>query len=149
MTKTVDIGEEFDFDPKTEVEGVWFVIRGDAAVLIAAWENPNFITTFRRLPRDIRRRADSGRLSEEEDRVYMAGVMIETILLGWKNLTDKGEPLAYSKKNALRMFKEHPKFYKFVIECAQNEQAFLISEREEDVKNLPKRSSGSLKIANT
>lgn len=149
MTKTIDIGQEFDFDPKTEVEGVWFVIRGDARVLVAAWENPNFVRAFRRLPRDVRRRADSGRLSEDEDRNYMGGIMAQTILLGWENLTEKDQPLKYSRENAFKKLQEHPKFYRYVIECAQTEQAFLVSEHEDDVGNLPKRSGGSLKIAST
>ena len=142
--EVVDLGEEFDLDGDLEVEGVWQTVTGEGKVLIAAWENPNFISAFREMPRGIRRRSRAGRLTNEEDRALMAELVAKTVLLDWVNMGDDGKPLGdYTAESGKKQLLKHPKFYDFVGECAQDEKLYLKSSREETSGNLLKPSNGT------
>jgi len=139
----LDLSEEFERDPKAEVEGVWENIGGDAELLIAAWENPEYMKALRSIPRSLRRRLEAGRITPEEDQKLMAKIMAQTVLLGWKNVTYKGKDLPYTQENAEMVLVKVPRFYSLVVELAQDEQRFLLSEKEKVGKNSKRRLDGS------
>lgn len=132
---TFDLKKEYDIDLKKELEGVWETLGGDAEVLVAAWNNPKFDKAFSNQPRQIRRRMDRGKLSDEEDRKIMVVIVADTILLGWKYLTDGGKDIKYSQKNAVKMLGNYPRFYRDVVAIANDESRYLREDEDEQVKN--------------
>ncbi len=132
---TFDLKKEYDIDTKKELEGVWEPLGGDAEVLVAAWNNPKFDKALAEQPRQIRRRMDRGKLSDEEDRKIMVVVVADTILLGWKHLIDDGKDIKYSNKAAIEMLGNYPRFYRDVVAIANDESRYLREDEDGQVKN--------------
>ena len=133
-----DLAQEYKSDPKAETEGVWEHLGGDAEVLVAAWGNPNYEKALLDLPRHIRRRINRGTLSEKEDRELMAGIVSQTVLLDWKNLTNEGKTVKYSSDKAKAMLVKYAKFYRTIVEIASDESLYQGDDGDEEEKNLPK-----------
>lgn len=132
---TFDLKKEYDIDLKKELEGIWESLGGDAEVLVAAWNNPKFDKALANQPRQIRRRMDRGKLSDEEDRKIMVVVVADTILLNWKHLLDAGKEVKYSNKAAIDMLGKYPRFYRDIVAIANDESRYLREDEEENVKN--------------
>ena len=132
---TFDLKKEYDIDLKKELEGVWEPLGGGGEVLVAAWNNPNFDKALADQPRQIRRRMDRGKLSDEEDREIMVVVVADTILLGWKGISDAGKEVKYSRKTAIERLASYPRFFRDVVAIASDESRYLREDEDEQVKN--------------
>lgn len=131
----LDLSKEYNTDEKKELEGVWEPVGGDAELLIAAWNNPAFDKLFSNQPRQVRRRIDRGKMSDEEDRKIMIQIVVDTILLDWKNLTDGGKTVKYTRDNAVSMMTKYPKFYREIVVLANDESRYQHDDEEENEKN--------------
>lgn len=132
---TFDLKKEYDIDPKKELEGVWEPLGGGAEVLVAAWNNPKFDKALADQPRQIRRRMDRGKLSDEEDREIMVVVVADTILLDWKHIADDGKDVKYSNKAAIDRLASYPRFFRDIVAIANDESRYLREDEEDSLKN--------------
>jgi hypothetical protein len=79
---------------------------------------------------------------EQEAAEIMARVMADSVLLGWRGLTYKGETMEYSPDQAVRVLKDEKfeDFREFVELSAKDEENFRAKKIEEDAGNLPSGS---------
>jgi len=99
----MDIFNTYATDEVAEVEGRWFPLDKKTKVLVARTGNPNYLKAIRQRMKDAQ--IDTEDSSEENEKLVsdlIVETMAETILLGWKGVTLKGEELTYSKANAIR-----------------------------------------------
>lgn len=131
----LDLNKEYNTDYKKELEGVWEPVGGDAELLIAAWGNPAFDKKFSNQPRQVRSRINRGKLSDAEDREIMIQIVVDTILLDWKNLTELGKTIKHTRENAVKMLTKYPKFYRDVVTLSTDESRYQSDDEEENEKN--------------
>ena len=97
----LDIFAQFATDETLEENGTWFPIGGGARVLVARSGNRKYAKLLTKEVERNKKALDlnddaADKLSEE----IMIGVIAETILLGWEDVSFKGEVLEYNVANA-------------------------------------------------
>ena len=100
----MDVFASYATDEVAEVEGRWFPLDKKTKVLVARTGNPNYLKAIRQRMKDAQ--IDTEDQSDENEKLVsdlVVETMAETILLGWKSLTMKGEDLPYSKANAIKV----------------------------------------------
>ena len=100
----MDVFSTYATDEVAEVEGRWFPLDKKTKVLVARTGNPNYLKAIRQRMKDAQ--IDTEDQSDENEKLVsdlVVETMAETILLGWTNLTMKGEDLPYSKANAIKV----------------------------------------------
>jgi hypothetical protein len=127
----IDYGPNADL-PKVDGEAPHILFR----IARAGGANQTFNKVLERLTRPHRRMIQSGHMDTVlADQLYEQA-FIESILLGWDNVTNKaGEPLPYSKLNAAQLFKDLPELYRDLREQANNSSLFREEQREADLGN--------------
>lgn len=81
---------------------------------------------------------------QDEQTDILIEVVAQTILIGWTGMTDDGEEIEYSVKNAVRIFKKHEVFLIDVINMAKEDATFRIESMEEELeKPKPSLSTSS------
>lgn len=108
-------------DPKLELEGVWITYDEDAAFKIARLRNPAALAAFQEKTRFLR-----GKLSEAKQTELMTEIIAEHVLLDWKNVNIGGDPLPYTKENAMRVLVEYPVIRDFVMEESGRIENYLL-----------------------
>lgn len=99
----MDIFETYATDETAEVEGRWFPLDKKTKVLVARTGNANYTRVIRQRMKDAQ--IDVEDQSDDNEKLVtdlIVETMAETILLGWKGLSMKGEDLAYSRANAMK-----------------------------------------------
>ena len=129
----LDIFAEFD----VQDDGVFVPFKNDVEFLIARANNPKYRRRLSYFYEKNKRLLDGkGDAAEAKSNEIMATVMGETILLGWRGkVSIKGEVLAYSKANAIRLL-EVPLFREWVTSQANDQYAYKTVKDEEDAENL-------------
>lgn len=140
---TLDLGKTFSSNKEKAEEGIWEDFGDGAGLLIASSHNKKFQKMFRKIPAGLRAQMNSGSLPDDISRGIMAGIFAETLLLGWKKLSDAGKELTYSKEVAKEFLLKYPLFANFVWEQAEDQSRFRDEEIEEEAKNSKSSSSGS------
>lgn len=128
--------EELALDPDREVHGQWVDAGDGCRLLIARKGNAQYEKLLRRVMGPAQRKAELGRLTNEEARELFSGVMAKTILLGWEGLTEGGRPVEYSPENAERMLKTYRLFYEMVDKLSEDAQLFRLGQQKEDAEAL-------------
>lgn len=127
----MDIFEVFATDEVAEVEGRWFPLSKTSSIKLARTYNPAYRKAMRQRMKDAQ--IDSEDSSQEtEDLVnrLIAETLAETVLLDWKGLSYKGQPITYSSKNATMMLTTHKEFRKRVTDIADKAESFRAKEEE-------------------
>jgi len=127
----MDIFNTYATDEVAEVEGRWFPLDKKTKVLVARTGNPNYLKAIRQRMKDAQ--IDTEDSSEENEKLVsdlIVETMAETILLGWKGVTLKGEELTYSKANAIRALSIKG-FRTRISGIADKLESFRIKEEEE------------------
>lgn len=130
----MDIFSTYAVDESKELGGTWMEV-GDAELLIARAGNKAYIKLLGKEVERNQRALD--RKDEAADALsdkIMIHVLAKTILLGWKNVKFKGEPIEYSEDNA-KMLLAIKDFRREVIKLADDFNAFKVAEEVENVKN--------------
>ena len=99
----LDVFAQYATDETAELEGVW-IPHGDAKFLIARSGNRHYGKELSRLVEQNKVLLDAkddaaDKLSEQ----IMIDVLASTILLGWEGVGFKGQPLTYTKENAMML----------------------------------------------
>ena len=99
--------------------------------------NRKFQKLFTKLMLPYKRQFDAGKLSNEKQIDIMCKAMAETILLGWKGLTDSGELVEYSVDKAYEYLSMDgaDEFRDLITGYAQDAETFREENLEQDVKN--------------
>lgn len=127
----MDIFNSFATDAKVEVEGRWVPLSKDAKVLVARSGNQRFVELMRKtLKQNSVNLDDKSKENQELIEKLVLDVTAETVLLGWEGLTFKGEPLPYSRENAIKLLAVKD-FRTKVQELADQGSAYLLRELEE------------------
>jgi predicted nuclease of predicted toxin-antitoxin system len=114
----------------TETEGSEFIYRGNK-LIIARSGNTNFKKLFRELMKPFQEEFDSGRMSEDQSNNLMIECVSQTILVGWKEITDvTGEKFEYSHANAKSLLTDDKDVYDSIIVFSENIDNYLTSSDE-------------------
>lgn len=130
----MDIFNTYAVDEAKELNGTWMEV-GDAEFLIARAGNKAYVKL---LGKEVERNQKALDRKDEaaealSDRI-MIDVLAETVLMGWRNVSFKGEALEYTPENA-RMLLGLKEFRREVNKLADDFNAFKAKEEESAVKN--------------
>ncbi len=130
--------EMYETDPDMETGGV-ILNYGDGIrikIARAGGANAAFTKAFERYTRPYRKRMESGTLAEDVANELLVQVFAETVVLDWEGVTDrKGDLLAYSVENCVKLFNDLPDLFADVKESAMTVSTFRQEEMEDDIKN--------------
>lgn len=132
----MDLYQHFATDEQKEVEGAWIPLSETARIRIARMGNPQYAACVKRLALPFR----SGGVLDEDipDSVWKQitrEAAAETILVDWEGVTRDGEPLPYSKEEALKLLTARKDFYGLVLTAAQNMDNFRVRAQKQLEKN--------------
>jgi hypothetical protein len=130
----LDIFAQFATDETLEENGTWFPIGGGARVLVARSGNRKYGKMLTKAVERNKKALDlnddaADKLSEE----IMISVLAETILLGWEDISFKGEVLEYNVANAKKLLAVKD-FRKAIAQFADDVSAFKFKETEKQGK---------------
>ena len=127
----LDIFAQFATDESLEDNGAWFEIGGGASVLVARSGNRKYA---KMLTKEVERNKKVLDLNDDaadkKSEEIMIAVIAETILLGWKDVSFKGEVLEYSIPNAKKLLAVKD-FRKAIGQFADDVTAFKFKEEVE------------------
>ena len=127
----LDIFAQFATDESLEDNGAWFEIGGGASVLVARSGNRKYA---KMLTKEVERNKKVLDLNDDaadkKSEEIMIAVIAETILLGWKDVSFKGEALEYSIPNAKKLLAVKD-FRKAIGQFADDVSAFKFKEEVE------------------
>jgi hypothetical protein len=79
-----------------------------------------------------------GKLTEQENKDLNVRFYAETVIKGWRGLTDReGNEIPFNKENATKLLSDEKlqSFFALIIRMASNDAAFEAARAEEDEKN--------------
>jgi len=124
---------DFKLDKAAKADGVWIEMGGDAAFLVAAFDNPSFTDAFRKATKPYN---DLGKTISEDDQLeIMARTMSQFIVLDWRGVFDGDDELPYSQDAAYRLLKELEWIRSKLITEAQNLENFKAKAKKATAKN--------------
>ena len=121
----MDIFAAFATDEKLEAEGKWFPLSKDAKVLVARSGNQRYVTALRDKAKEAQLDLASGEEADQLAEEILIDVMAETVLLGWKGITDKGAEVPYSVAQA-KAYLKIKDFRRKVQGFSENFEAFRL-----------------------
>lgn len=137
----VDLSAQYATDKSAELNGVWTdIVLGDDNVLrvkLARWNNHRFQDRMRALTKPHKFQIDNDNMRAAEAEVLTDHAIAETILLDWEGeiLVD-GQPLSYSRANALAVLQAFPDFKDDVKARSQARDLFRKQQMKADAENL-------------
>ena len=127
--------KDFKTDKDKEKDGVWEDLGDGCSVLVARYGNQAMVNAYRRYPRVLRQRLESGQIDDDKSANVMAKVMADTILLDWKGLKEDGKEVAYSKEECVRILTEYPDIRSMIFEISNEAQLYHDESVGKTVKN--------------
>ena len=124
-------------DVKKENEGVWTEFAIGIELLIARARNPKYQECLRNKTENVRVDLRKEDFDEKEFADILLQVRAETVLLGWKNIEEDGQPVPYSKEKAMEYFRNPglKDFYKFVVAVSENSDKYMKELVKDSEKN--------------
>ncbi len=127
-TEIAEAGYEFELKlPGTgEGTGVFITVRGDQSKTVKAFGRKKY-SEFKLREQQAKRRGkdvDDMTLEEAEDLGIESAIVR---VIGWKNITENGKEVAFTKENAERIFKE----YSWIKDQVMEEAGQLLNFRSE------------------
>lgn len=121
------IYDKFGTDKKAEQEGI-ILDYGDGMeirIARAGGSNVKFEKSVQQKMRKYGLQAKHDLLEPEQQREIFREVLAETVVLGWKGVTDRdGNDLPYSKDNCIQLFKDLPDLFDDVLEQSRKSSLF-------------------------
>lgn len=131
----MDIGKQYGTDARLEAEGVWVDLGEGARIKVARAGNPANRKMLQRMMEKHRVTLRSRNLPEDVLERITIQVMAETILLGWENIEERGEPVPFSVENAERLLGAYRDFRDQVAALAADMALFRGESEEAAQKN--------------
>lgn len=108
-----DISKE-RVDPRLYVEGVWLPYKG-SRMLIAAYNNPRHSAALAAAMRQyVDNQDEDGNIPEHLSQKADNQALAETIVLGWEDVVDAGEPVEHSTEAVLATLESCPEYRTWV-----------------------------------
>ena len=122
----MDLSKTYKTDKNIEKNGVWFDLGDGMEVLMAraGGSNIEYAMRLKALTKPYQRQMDMGTLSQEKQAHIFATVMSETIIKGWKGVSDEGVQVDYSEKAAYDLMIKYPELMNDLLELAQSREAY-------------------------
>ena len=127
--------KDFKTDRDKEKDGVWEDLGDGCSVLVARYGNQAMVNAYRKYPRVLRQRLESGQVDDDKSSNIMAKVMADTILLDWKGLKEDGKEVPYSKEECVRVLIEYPDVRLMIFEIANEAQLYHDESVGKTIKN--------------
>ena len=127
-TEIAEAGYEFELKlPGTgEGTGVFITVRGDQSKTVKAFGRKKYSEFKLREQQAKRRGKDVDDMTlEEAEELSIESAVVRVI--GWKNITENGKDVAFSKENAERIFRD----FTWIKEQVMEEAAQLLNFRSE------------------
>lgn len=125
----MDLAKEYATDPSKEEEGVWHEIRG-GRFLLRRINNPEWRKRVFRQARMTRGR----RRSDEQDDLTI-DLLVNTVVLDWEDITERGQPLPYSKVECKNILIKYPDLMDEIVDRASDIEAYQQETETELEKN--------------
>ena len=126
----MDLAREYGTDPTKESEGVWHPIRGGQFKLKRT-NNPEFRALSFKIARQGRGR---GRRDDAMDETTTR-LIVDTILVDWKDVNEHGEPIPCTKENATRVLLQYRDLLDDIFAAASEIEAYQSDADEVIEKN--------------
>lgn len=126
----MDILSSFATDEKLENEGKWFPLSKTASVRVARSGNTKYVSLLRQKMAEAQLDLTSGEESDQIAEGILIDVMAETVLVGWKGLTEAGTDVPYSVTKAKEYLRVKD-FRKKVNGFAENFESFRLKAEAE------------------
>lgn len=137
---------DIELDLSAAEQGVEIEIGDGAFITVGRWGSQRFKAAVQKYAGNklsaIQQRARMSRKArskqDEEAARIMAQIIADSILLGWRGITEGGRELSYSFDEAVRvlMDERYDNFRDLVELEAKNEERFYLSQMEADKGNL-------------
>ena len=102
----------------------------------AGGANTQFQKRLMALSKPHRRAIQTGTIDPKTADRLLVETYVDTVLLGWEGVTgEDGNPLPYSKENAVKLFTDLPDLFKDVRETAEDMSLFRQDITESDAGN--------------
>lgn len=120
-------------DPALKQQGVWVDMGAGARIKIAAFDNEDFATNFRKM---VEPYAKAGQdVPEEEQKRIMVFCTARYVVLDWEGIFDGEKALKYSVENAERLLNEIEFVRDRIFAEARKYQNFRATNAEAVAKN--------------
>lgn len=134
---------DFDVNDTLALEGQWVPIGKDASLRIAKLNNEKYREFVKKKTKPYRSAMRAGTVDEDLMVEIIVQAVARHVLLDWKGLTEKGEPLTYTVQAAERLLRDKEPFRDLVMSLAQDSQLFQEAEDEDAEKNSSPSLPGS------
>lgn len=127
--------DSYNIDDKLSVEGKWVPIGKDAELKIARLNNEPYRDFIKKKLKPYKSAMRAGAVDDDVMTNVVIQAMARHILLDWKGLREKGEPLVYSLETCERVLRDKEQFRELVATLANDADLFREAEIEDGVKN--------------
>ena len=127
--------KDFKTDKDKEKDGVWEDLGDGCSVLVARYGNQAMINAYRKYPRVLRQRLESGQVDDDKSSNILSKVMADTILLNWKGLKEDGKEVIYSKEECIRILADYPDVRNMIFEISNEAQLYHDGSVGKTIKN--------------
>ena len=128
---TFDVFALYATDESLENDGAWFDLTKETSVKVARTGNPRYAKLLTKLYEKNRKVLDlGGDVADKLSAEMMVQVIAETVLLDWKALHYKGQPLSYRVENA-KMVLSHKDFRRVIVGFSEDIEAYRLKEEQE------------------
>ena len=135
MTNIYDM---FATDTLREAEGFWHPVSDTIQFLMAraGGSNSNFAKSLEVRTRPHRRKIDNDDMDLDLANKIMIEVFAETVIKDWEGITNEdGEPMPYTKENAVMLLTQLPDLFNELREVAVKQANFRSANLEDAVGN--------------
>lgn len=137
--------KQFQTDKNSEENGIWLRYPDPDApdappveirVARAGNSNAKYLASLDRETRGDRHRIEKKTMPLAESREVMIRVYADSVVLEWRNVTSAdGKPMACTRENVIKLFKELPDFFDDIREQAENADLYRAHLRTADAGN--------------
>ncbi len=127
--------DNFTLDDNLSVSGKWVPISANASLLIARLNNEKYREFVKKKLKPYRSAMRAGSVDEDLMNKVVIQAVARHVLLDWKGLTEKGNPVPYSIEKAEEVLEAKEAFRDLVISLASDQQLFMEAEEEDSEKN--------------
>lgn len=116
--------KSFATDSNAEEKGIKVPLGPGTSIIVARMGNRSFVNARKTKMRPYEALDRFGKVPEEVQDQILRELIAETVLLGWEGFTENGEPVPYSRENALRVLSENKEFLAFVVNASMDVENF-------------------------
>ena len=128
-------------DPKLETEGTWIEFDTDTKFLVRSLRSKPYRESYQREVNSLRR--VTRRPSQDQTEDMLIKCYAESILVGWKGVTENGTELPCTIDNRERVLRTCPTVWDFIVQSVNSHETFHKEELEEAKAAVGERSPTS------